>query len=85
MSLARLWQQQGKRAEARELLAPVYGWFTEGFDTADLLDAQTLLSTLATESPRCPSPTPHYPFPEACPPNTCLHARRFRYMRHSYY
>ena len=49
MSLARLWQQQGKRAEARELLAPVYGWFTEGFDTADLLDAQTLLSTLATE------------------------------------
>jgi predicted ATPase len=48
-SLARLWQQQGKRAEARELLAPIYGWFTEGFDTADLLDAQTLLSTLATE------------------------------------
>src|SRR5262249_50853360 len=35
MSLARLWQQQGKRAEARELLAPVYSWFTEGFDTAD--------------------------------------------------
>jgi predicted ATPase len=48
-SLARLWQQQGKRAAARELLAPVYGWFTEGFDTADLLDAQALLSTLATE------------------------------------
>ena len=36
MSLARLWQQQGKRAEAYELLAPVYDWFTEGFDTADL-------------------------------------------------
>jgi predicted ATPase len=35
-SLARLWQQQGKRAEARELLAEIYGWFTEGFDTADL-------------------------------------------------
>ena len=34
MSLARLWQRQGKRAEARELLAPIYGWFTEGFDTA---------------------------------------------------
>jgi predicted ATPase len=48
-SLARLWQQQGKRAEARELLAPVYGWFAEGFDTADLLDAQALLRTLATE------------------------------------
>ena len=48
-SLARLWQQQGKRAEAHELLTPIYGWFTEGFDTADLLDAQTLLSTLATE------------------------------------
>jgi len=49
MSLAQLWQQQGKRAEARELLAPIYGWFTEGFDTADLLDAQTLLRALATE------------------------------------
>jgi predicted ATPase len=49
MSLARLWQRQGKRAEARELLAPVYGWFTEGFDTADLQEAQTLLRTLATE------------------------------------
>jgi len=43
MSLARLWQQQGKRAEARELLAPIYGWFTEGFDTADLQEAKTLL------------------------------------------
>jgi predicted ATPase len=46
MSLARLWQQQGKRAEARELLAPIYGWFTEGFDTADLQDAKALLETL---------------------------------------
>jgi predicted ATPase len=43
MSLARLWQHQGKRAEARDLLAPVYGWFTEGFDTADLQDAKALL------------------------------------------
>ena len=46
ISLARLWQQQGKRAEARELLAPVYGWFTEGFDTADLQDAKALLEEL---------------------------------------
>ena len=46
-SLARLWQHQGKRAEARELLAPVYGWFTEGFDTADLQDAKALLEELA--------------------------------------
>jgi predicted ATPase len=46
MSLSRLWQQQGKRAEARELLAPIYGWFTEGFDTADLCDARALLEEL---------------------------------------
>jgi predicted ATPase len=43
----RQWQQQGKRDEARELLAPVYGWFTEGFDTADLQEAQALLAALA--------------------------------------
>ena len=47
MSLSRLWQQQGKRAEARELLAPIYGWFTEGFDTADLQEAKALLDALA--------------------------------------
>ena len=46
MSLARLWQQQGKRADAHELLAPVYGWFTEGFDTADLQEAKVLLDLL---------------------------------------
>ena len=46
MSLARLWQQQGKRAEAHALLAPVYGWFTEGFDTADLQEAKALLEAL---------------------------------------
>jgi len=46
MSLARLWQQHGKRAEARALLAPVYGWFTEGFDTADLQEAKVLLDVL---------------------------------------
>jgi predicted ATPase len=42
MSLSRLWQQQGKRADAHELLAPVYSWFTEGFDTADLQEAKVL-------------------------------------------
>jgi predicted ATPase len=46
-SLARLWQQQGKRQEAYDLLAPIYGWFTEGFDTADLQDAKALLEELA--------------------------------------
>jgi predicted ATPase len=46
MSLSRLWQQQGKGAEARALLAPVYGWFTEGFDTADLQEATALLEQL---------------------------------------
>jgi predicted ATPase len=46
MSLARLWQHQGKRAAAWELLAPIYGWFTEGFDTADLQEAKALLDEL---------------------------------------
>jgi len=45
-SLARLWCDQGKRAEARDLLAPVYGWFTEGFDTPVLQEAKTLLEAL---------------------------------------
>jgi predicted ATPase len=47
MSLARLWRDQGKVQQARELLAPVYGWFTEGFDTRDLKDAKVLLEELA--------------------------------------
>jgi len=47
VNLSRLWQQPGKRAEAHELLAPVYGWFTEGFDTADLQEARALLAVLA--------------------------------------
>jgi predicted ATPase len=47
MSLVRLWQHQGKRDEARNLLAPIYGWFTEGFDTADLQEARALLETLS--------------------------------------
>jgi hypothetical protein len=46
-SLARLWAEQGRRAEGRDLLAPIYGWFTEGFDTADLKDAKALLDQLA--------------------------------------
>ena len=46
-SLARLWRDQGKRAEARDLLAPVYNWFTEGFDTPVLQDAKALLDQLA--------------------------------------
>jgi class 3 adenylate cyclase/tetratricopeptide (TPR) repeat protein len=46
MSLARLWRDQGKRDEARDLLAPVYGWFTEGFDTLDLMEAKALLDEL---------------------------------------
>jgi predicted ATPase len=47
MSLSRLWQQQGKRGDAHALLAPIYSWFTEGFDTADLQEAQALLGELS--------------------------------------
>jgi predicted ATPase len=47
MSLAQLGRDQGRRTEARDLLAPVYNWFTEGFDTADLKNARTLLDELA--------------------------------------
>ena len=46
ISMARLWRDQGKRQEARELLAPVYAWFTEGFDTLDLKEAKGLLDEL---------------------------------------
>jgi predicted ATPase len=46
LGLARLWQQQSKRAAARALLAPLYGWFTEGFDTVNLQEARTLLDAL---------------------------------------
>jgi predicted ATPase len=45
--MARLWRDQGMQAEAHELLAPVYGWFTEGFDTLDLKEAKALLNDLA--------------------------------------
>jgi predicted ATPase len=47
LSLSRLWQRQGKREEARELLAPIYGWFAEGFDTVDLQEAKALLEELS--------------------------------------
>jgi predicted ATPase len=47
MRMARLWRDQGKERQARELLAPVYGWFTEGFDTRDLKEAKVLLEDLA--------------------------------------
>ena len=48
MSMARLWRDQGKRDEARDLLGPVYNWFTEGFDTLDLKQAKALLGELAS-------------------------------------
>jgi predicted ATPase len=48
VSLARLWRDQGRRAEARDLLAPVYGWFTEGFGTPDLKEAKALLDSLGS-------------------------------------
>jgi adenylate cyclase len=47
MSLARLWQRQGKIAEARQMLTEIYGWFTEGFDTKDLQEAKMMLMELA--------------------------------------
>ena len=46
MSMARLWRDQGKRDETRDLLSPIYGWFTEGFDTLDLKEAKALLDEL---------------------------------------
>jgi predicted ATPase len=48
MSMARLWRDQGKRRQAHDLLAPVYGWFTEGFDTLDLKEAQALFDALSS-------------------------------------
>src|SRR5262249_28131729 len=51
-SLARLWRDQGKRTEARDLLAPIYGWFTEGFDTPDLKEAKALLEELVVREER---------------------------------
>ena len=51
MSMARLWRDQGKRDEARDLLAPVYGWFTEGFDTLDLKEARRYSTSWQLEQP----------------------------------
>ena len=48
MSMARLWRDHGKRQHAHDLLAPVYGWFTEGFETLDLKEAKALLSDLSS-------------------------------------
>jgi predicted ATPase len=56
-SLARLWQRQGERSAARELLVPIYSRFTEGFDTADLQDAQALLETLSCQQTLRPGRT----------------------------
>jgi predicted ATPase len=62
VSLGRLWQQQGKRATARKLLASIYSWFTEGFDTTDLQEAQVLLRELGVRtSPSTPRQDPHEP------------------------
>ena len=55
MNLSRLWQSQGKREEARQLLAEIYDWFTEGFDTADLQDARALLAALVVLGRNNPS------------------------------
>ena len=48
MSMARLWRDQGKEKQASDLVAPVYGWFTQGFDTRDLKEAKTLLDALSS-------------------------------------
>jgi predicted ATPase len=53
LSLSRLWQRQGKRGQALELLAPIYGWFTEGFDTPDVQEAKVLMDELRTLEPCC--------------------------------
>ena len=47
MSLSQLWAKQGKKAEARQALAEIYGWFSEGFDTKDLIDAKVLIEQLS--------------------------------------
>ena len=66
-SLARLWGEQGRRAEARDLLAPVYGWFTEGFDTADLKEAKALLDELTPHSKKGEEKNPDPPPPKSVP------------------
>jgi predicted ATPase len=56
LKLARLWRDQAKRAEARELLAPIYDWFTEGFDTRDLKEANSLIADWTQSTPINPRP-----------------------------
>jgi len=71
MSLARLWQTQGKKNEAHQLLAELYDWFTEGFDTKDLREAKSLLTTLSRQS--VPEPTlPEMAGQGTSPPNLRL-------------
>ena len=63
-SLARLWRDQGKRAEARDLLTPIYDWFTEGFDAPDLVEAKALLNEIGRSSPMtadCAPTVPDHP------------------------
>ena len=72
MSLSRLWQQQGRQAAARDLLAPIYGWFTEGFDTADLQEAKALLEELARQIWR----EQHVVDTHRPKPQQCCHATR---------
>ena len=62
MSLSRLWQRQGKRAEAYELLAPIYGWFTEGFDTARPAGGQGVIRRAGVASEVCISSQPLCPW-----------------------
>jgi predicted ATPase len=65
MSLSRLWQRQGRRADAHQLLTEIYGWFTEGFDTVDLQEANVLLETLGS-IPTVGWVTEFFGLPPAC-------------------
>jgi predicted ATPase len=75
LSLARLWQQQGQRDAARELLAPIHGWFTEGFDTADLQEAKALLEELRRSAVSVRVPRHAGRESVGCAPSTDRHTR----------
>jgi hypothetical protein len=75
MSLARLWRQQGSQQDAVTLLAPVYGWFTEGLDTADLKDAKTLLDKLTEPRRGWSAPIPAVRGTAIKPPGPTLNIR----------
>jgi hypothetical protein len=81
-SLARLWGERGRRAEARDLLAPIHGWFTEGFDTADLKEAKALLEELARAA-RANWPTMQAPYLRAIAPDSGHRSERRDYCAHS--